>query len=415
MRILMTAYACHPNKGSEAGYGWLIPTETVAQGHAVTVVTPSRNRADLAAELAARPRADLSFEYVPLPSWPLRLGWTVGSALQYVLWQRAAAARARRLHAERPFDVVHHISYGSLLGGSRLSTVGPPLVFGPTGGGQTAPDAFARYFGRYWRQERLRNVVVRRFWWAFPSARTNARRAALILAGNRETALLARRLGAHRVEPMLDVGLPSTFFPDEAPLRQPGERLELLWVGRVMARKGLGLTLEVVERCAREFPVHLTIVGDEFPGEPVIDRAHLARLGQCVTWRGSLPWAEVSEAYREADAFLFTSLRDSSGVQLLEAMAWGLPLVLLDHHGGALLVPDAAGLKVPVTTPEETVTRLVEAVRLLAESPERRALMGRAAFAAAGEYTWKKKIAAMTARYEALVPGSATVSATTFE
>jgi glycosyltransferase involved in cell wall biosynthesis len=399
----MTAYACHPTEGSEAGYGWNIPTQTVQQGHEVTVLTPSRNRAALEAELDERPRAGLSFEYVPLASWPLRLGWTVGSALQYELWQRAAAARARRVHAERPFDVVHHISYGSLLGGSRLSTVGPPLVFGPTGGGQTAPDAFASYFGRYWRQERLRNLVVRRLWWAFPSAQSNARRSSLILAANRETALLARRLGARHVEPMLDVGLPSTFFPDEVPLRKPGERLELLWVGRVMPRKGLDLTLDVVERCSREFPVHLTIIGDEFPAVPVIDHARLARLSHCVTWRGALPWAEVAEAYRRADAFLFTSLRDSCGVQLLEAMAWGLSLVLLDHHGGALLVPDEAGLKVPVTTPSETVSALANAVAQLAGSAELRRSMGGAAYAAARQFTWEHKVERTEALYRRCV------------
>jgi glycosyltransferase involved in cell wall biosynthesis len=405
MHILMTAYACHPSMGSEHGNGWNWPTHVAARGHEVTVLTTPASHDAVEAELHERPRPGLSFEYVPVPAWPLRLGWTVGSALQYLLWQEAAAARAARLHAQRPFDLLHHVSYGSLLGGSRLHRVGPPVVFGPIGGGQTAPPAFARYFGRYWRKEMLRTLLVRHGW-CLSRAAVGTVRTAVVLAANRETAALARRMGARRIEAMLDVGLPEDSFPEELPERPRRDRLELLWVGRILPRKGLDLCLDVVERCAAELPVRLTIVGDDYPAQPVLDHERLRRLGDLVEWRGSLPWSDVAEAYRDADAFLFTSLRDSCGVQLLEAMTWGLPVITLDHQGAALLVPDEAGFKVPVTTPSATVAALVDAVGRLAKSEELRRRMGEAAFAAARQFTWERRVEDMEGIYRRCVDGA---------
>ncbi|TFE49845.1 glycosyltransferase [Streptomyces sp. ICN441] len=52
-----------------------------------------------------------------------------------------------------------------------------------------------------------------------------------------------------------------------------------------------------------------------------------------VCFRGLLPWPQTLGAYDEADVLLFTSLRDSFGVQNLEAWARGVPVVHLDHQG----------------------------------------------------------------------------------
>ncbi len=38
-KILLSAYACEPNKGSEAGIGWNWVLEIAKRGHNVTVIT----------------------------------------------------------------------------------------------------------------------------------------------------------------------------------------------------------------------------------------------------------------------------------------------------------------------------------------------------------------------------------------
>lgn len=87
MRILVEAFACQPNAGSETGYGWHYPVEFARRGHDVTVIATERWRAEIEQALPALDAAP-RFVFVPRRSWPLKLGlgWTVGSAIQYLLW-----------------------------------------------------------------------------------------------------------------------------------------------------------------------------------------------------------------------------------------------------------------------------------------------------------------------------------------
>ena len=93
-------------------------------------------------------------------------------------------------------------------------------------------------------------------------------------------------------------------------------------------------------------------------------------------WRGYVAWHEVKRALGEHDVFMFCSLRDSFGSQFLEAMASGLPVVTLNHHGAADHIPNDAAIKVSVQEPERTVRELGDAVRYLYHNPAAREQLG---------------------------------------
>ena len=99
------------------------------------------------------------------------------------------------------------------------------------------------------------------------------------------------------------------------------------------------------------------------------------------------------ESYRRHDVFLFTTLRETEGLQLLEAMAGGAAIVTLDHHGPRMAVPDTVGVKVPVTTPHQTATALARALERLAREPATVEAMSLAGMKWAAENTWDKKAA----------------------
>ena len=71
MRVLVSAYACEPGKGSEPGVGWNW-ARMIAQDHETWVLTRSNNRAPIEAALAADPQPNLRFIYVAPPRWLTR-------------------------------------------------------------------------------------------------------------------------------------------------------------------------------------------------------------------------------------------------------------------------------------------------------------------------------------------------------
>jgi glycosyltransferase involved in cell wall biosynthesis len=109
----------------------------------------------------------------------------------------------------------------------------------------------------------------------------------------------------------------------------------LLWIGRLDASKLPGLALEVGDR----WPGVTLIVGDG-PERAALEQAPRRR---DVRMAGYL--AEPAIAYRAADVLLFTSTGVSEGYPtvLLEAAAYGVPLVTNEESGAGILVSAAGG------------------------------------------------------------------------
>ena len=136
MKILLSAYACEPGKGSEPGMGWHWALEIARLEHEVWILTRENNLPSL--EQALTSRADLKIHLVgyDLPEW-LRW-WKKGGRgvnAYYALWQQGAYHVARRLALEIPFDLIHHITFAGFRQPPLMGRIGVPFVLGPTGVG----------------------------------------------------------------------------------------------------------------------------------------------------------------------------------------------------------------------------------------------------------------------------------------
>jgi glycosyltransferase involved in cell wall biosynthesis len=394
VKVLVSAYACNPTKGGEEGFGFSWMQQWYDLGHEVWCLTTPNGRADLTAHLAAHKPdpARLHLVYLAVPAWVEYLyRWQFGVYLHYMVWQYLAWRTARRLAPPGGFGLVHHATYGSLQMASWLWRLGKPLVVGPLGGGQRAPVAFRRYLPDWFKTETLRNFIGGLLTTFDPNVRQSLRHSTLALATNTETGAEIARLGAPRVEMFLDSGLPADYLPAAFPERPEAPVLRLLWLGRLVTRKALPLVLEALAQVAPRVPFHLTIVGDGVLGPQLPALLAQHGLTDRVTWRGTLPWAEVREVYLTHDVFMFASLRDSFAAQLLEAMGAGLPIITLDHQGAHDFIPRAAAIKAPVDTPAETVAALARAVEYCYDHPAARVAMGRAGYSFACAQTWAER------------------------
>ena len=132
-------------------------------------------------------------------------------------------------------------------------------------------------------------------------------------------------------------------------------------------------------RTAPEADALLTITGNG-RYEPALE-ALAAREGvrDRIEFVGLLPKRDdVFALMGDSDLFALPTLRDGPPVALLEAMAYGLPVLCLDLGATAELVPDQAGIKVPPDSRESVVARIAEACAWVAEHPAKAAAMGQA-------------------------------------
>ncbi len=416
MKVLLSAYACLPDTGSEPGSGWNWAVHLAERGIDVHVLTVAEERDRLNLYMAAHPNPRIKFSYVSAPK-----RFKHCSGMHYALWQWAAVKVARQVMQTERFDVVHHVSYGSVHVPTQLWRLGLPVVFGPVGGGQTAPVSMLSEFGTSQRKERMRSLLTRVLPYS-PFHRAWLRRMRVVLATNRDTQDLIRAMGRQDVEMQSDPALPESFlaaqprdfrYEQGADADTASKPLRLLWVGRMLPRKALPMTLDVMAKLSCD--ATLTIVGEGI--EETLLRQMIEERGLTgrIHWVGHrLPLNEVRTAYMEHDAMLFLSLRDSCAGQLLESMALGLPVITLDLHGAMDMVPDDAGYKVTVTTPTGVVRDVAAAVDAYAAlSADDWTAMSIAGWNRARQMLWTQRAAVAEQMYrkimetDRIIPGAA--------
>lgn len=145
-----------------------------------------------------------------------------------------------------------------------------------------------------------------------------------------------------------------------------------LTVCRLVERKGVQNMLQALVKVPN---VHLTVVGDG-PYRKTLE-ALAATLGVAprVTFVGALQGAALHRAYAEADMFVFTptlqaGTREGFGIVLLEAAAFGLPIVMTQQPG----MMDA--IKANAILVADQTEAIAQAMKELAADPARRYALG---------------------------------------
>lgn len=347
MKVLMSAYACEPGRGSEPGAGWAWAC-AAARDHEVWVLTHVTNAAWIDAALASDHRlADrLHPVYLQNARWarPLRRRGPT-RFLYYLLWQLTRCRQeGRRLHSVVGFDVCHHVTYAADWMPAGVSAVRDvPFVWGPVGGSATTGGIrlWARLGARALVVEALRAAVL-------GAARTLvgrplARRASTVLGQNADVAAA--------LAPTPVVVQPNVALDIDGGRPERAERSSnrtAVYAGRLLAWKGLRLALAALRR-PEASTWRLEVYGDGPESRRLERLVGRWKLSDRVRFHGARPREELLGALEDADVFLFPSLHDSAGWSVAEAIAVGCPVLCLDTGGPPTLVGVEDGVVVPLS------------------------------------------------------------------
>ncbi len=132
----------------------------------------------------------------------------------------------------------------------------------------------------------------------------------------------------------------------------------ILFVGWLMPRKGVEFLLLSLRELIRDSslrkkrPVRLWVVGSGPGSDRIQEMAKRLHVEDHCTFTGLLPYDAMPAVYRSADVFVMPSIitpewQEQCGMNILEAMACGVPVI--STHSGAIpeLVEDAAVLCQP--------------------------------------------------------------------
>jgi glycosyltransferase involved in cell wall biosynthesis len=170
-----------------------------------------------------------------------------------------------------------------------------------------------------------------------------------------------------------------------------GSSDRVLYVGSIFNRRHIpDLLRAFVQVAARRPTATLALVGDNrtFPRQDITGLISRTGLDGRVQWHKYVSDDQLRTLYAEARAFAFLSEYEGLGMTPLEALAAGVPAVLLDTAVARESCGDAA-LYVPLGDVDATVRALE---RALFDEAVRRQLLA-AAPAALARYTWARAAA----------------------
>lgn len=377
LRVLVSAFACDPTRGSERTVGWSW-VKAAAELHEVVLITGSWNREYIQPWIEGTGISRVV--YVDFPSDRIRRmgASSVGHYYAYMRWQHAAALEAARLHAEAGFDLVHHVTYGATWLPCFMYLVPAPLMLGPLGGAERCPSSLLRGLPLTGLAEEFVRVTVQEVFVRLTGVRRALKYARLCLAKTEESRAFLERNGAKRVLVATELSVPEDLlrqvcFEDDEIVDCARSAPSFIAVARLEYWKGMHLAIRAFELMSRAVDgASLTIVGDGPELERLKRLCNRLGVSAAVTFHPHMPRADVLRLLRRSTALVHPSLHDSSGNVLVEAMACGTPVVCLSAGGPAAVVPSDIGILVQPGTLSATVHGFSEAMRVLASDYELR-------------------------------------------
>jgi glycosyltransferase involved in cell wall biosynthesis len=193
-----------------------------------------------------------------------------------------------------------------------------------------------------------------------------------IVVPSREVETILTELNIKTPRSVIPTGVPIEKFNqgDRQWLRKnysiPEQNRILLFVGRLTKEKNLDFLLDAFKEIHQQTPDTSLVITAQGPMEAELKK-HAARLGldlkQDVIFTGALPFDTLVNVYFSADLFVFSSVTETQGLVLIEAMAAGLPVVAVRAYGVQDMVDDGVnGYLTPCSIPEfsQAVGKLLE-------------------------------------------------------
>ena len=112
--ILVSAYGCEPNKGSEAGVGWNWVLQ-MAKHNRLHVITRANNQELIEAHLPLESKEKIKFYYYDAPEFIKSLkNKSKGLYFYYFCWQLGIIPLVRQILKQNKIDYTMHLTFGSM-------------------------------------------------------------------------------------------------------------------------------------------------------------------------------------------------------------------------------------------------------------------------------------------------------------
>lgn len=406
LKVLINAYACSPDMGSEPGMAWNWCVN-LAKHCELFIITEGEFRDKIESVVPTLPQGkNMHFYYNPVTPEIRKMCWNQGDwrfYKYYKLWQGKTADIARCVCKEEKIDVLHQLNMIGFREPGYLWQVsketGIPFIWGPVDAKESFPMAYAngasiktKIF--LW----LKNCITKYQLKCDRRIHDAAKTASLVLSASSSSVVSFKKYFGIDSPLVNETGT----YPlgHKETKQKEKETFDILWVGKADFRKQLNLAIRSMERIHNK-RTRLHIIGG---GDMEMFMRESKKLGvadMCI-FHGSVSHDEVLKQMNESDLFFFTSVAEGTPHVVLEAIGCGLPVLCFDTCGQGDSVTGDVGIKIPLCNPQQSINDFAEKIDYLYCHQELLGQMSKNCKTRSVELSWENKALLMLNCYKTI-------------
>ncbi len=324
-----------------------------------------------------------------------KTNWPLYNALSYLVYAEFNSKVYKRFQFEilkGKYDIVHALT--PMMPRYPVKVVdlckNIPFILGPVNGGVPFPKGFQEVAKQEFAQLNFLRAVGRAL---IPGYVDTYKKADRVLAGSTYTFNNLQNLFSlndNQINLFYENGISKDFLDAVETNKSNRDKVNLLFVGRLVPYKGADMLIEAISKLPKEIQniIRLTVVGDGSERnnlEGVVQKFGLENL---VNFTGWIKQQETLEYYQKSDIFCFPSVREFGGAVVLEAMACGLPCIVVNNGGIGEYVTETTGFKIDPDSKEYVTQEIANKIGILVTDEQLRKEMSANSIERVREFEW---------------------------
>lgn len=361
LTILINAYACSPNMGSEPGmaWNWCI---NLAQYCELHIITEGEFQQNIENILPTLPQSkNMHFYYNPVSAKVREMCWNQGDwrfYYYYQKWQKKTLEIAKEIISTTHIDIIHQLNMVGFREPGYLWTIkDKPFVWGPIAGIGSIPYSFIKDATLKFKLFYIIKNQITKLQLKYSSRVISAlHKACILITATPESGEVIKKI--HQIE-SIQINETGCYIKDEnLILKKDKVYFDILWVGRFIYTKQLKLALDVINKIKNLDNIRFHIVGQAFnleETERYKEYANFLGINNICIWHGQISNDDVQKLMQKSDLFFFTSIFEATSTVILEAIQNKLPIVCFNRCGFGPIIDSSIGRKIEITTPQKAL------------------------------------------------------------
>lgn len=361
LSILINAYACSPNMGSEPGmaWNWCINLAKHCELH---IITEGEFRDNIEKVLPTLPQGkNMYFYYNPVSDKVRKMCWNQGDwrfYYYYNKWQKKTLQIANEIIKEHHIDLIHQLNMvGFREPGYLWKIENKPFIWGPIAGIGSIPFSFMKDSNLKFKLFYILKNQITALQLRYSSKVNSAlKSASLLITATPETGQIIKKI--HNIDSIQINETGCSIKEYTSDIKKDDTFFDILWVGRFIYTKQLKLALDVINQIKNLKNIRFHIVGQAFNAEETEKYKKYAQtlgIDNICVWHGQIPNNEVLMLMQKSHLFFFTSIFEATSTVILEAIQNKLPIVCFDRCGFGPIVDSSIGRKIQLSTPQNAI------------------------------------------------------------